>query len=319
MPPQPSKQNPCREGPSREARAPEPPGRAKSPSTAQQESATVVGDEDALTLPAAASEAPRVTEYSNAGEAIGPFYHASGGSDNMWINDFGWSEVDAVRSTSCTFVLPHGVGCAFVPTDRTGLEPTSLELQGNGLIGDSSDLSFPLRGLVSSGGLLRLNLSFNQIGGRLAELLPWNCLANVEFLSLSGNCLMGELPEDIGMLTSLEELWISANQLMGQLPSAIGPLTLPRLRVVAMSDNLLRGCLTVLFGGSGLSPLQRLDAANNGFEDSAWKSLAAAGHSRRLPSLTSLDVSGNSFVERETSALYRTLLDSVPSLAALRV
>ena len=182
-------------------------------------------------------------------------------------------------------------------------------------------------------------------------------LANVQFISLAGNFLDGFLPEHAFTvpnasssnqednprghhgLTHLEELHLNDNRLCGELPVAMvlaarqlgGPssspstrhggsrptVSLPKLRVLNVSSNLLRGPLQRLLLGSGdinrgkgvcdstdatQSPLESLSIANNGFDDNAWQCLVAAsrkfspGHIDLFPALRSVDLRGNDFV-----------------------
>ena len=209
---------------------------------------------------------------------------------------------------------------------------------------------YPAPSAFAQGALLRLNLAFNNLDGSIADLLPWSSetLANVQFISLAGNFLDGFLPEHAFSvpesssnqaprghgLIHLEELHLNDNRLCGELPAAMvlasrqfppsspsaqgcRPVSLPKLRVLNVSSNLLRGSLQCLLLGGGdinrgkgvsdstdatQSPLESLSIANNGFDDNAWQCLFAAsrkfspGHIDLFPALRSVDLRGNDFV-----------------------
>ena len=58
-------------------------------------------------------------------------------------------------------------------------------------------------------------------------------------LTLSGHNLYGEIPVEIGNLTSLTNLYLSFNQLTGTIPSSIGNLT--NLKNLYLTSNQLTG------------------------------------------------------------------------------
>ena len=63
----------------------------------------------------------------------------------------------------------------------------------------------------------------------------------VTWLKLTENALSGEIPEEIGDLTSLEQLLLSSNSLSGEIPSEIGNLT--RLEDLRLRNNQLSGAI----------------------------------------------------------------------------
>ena len=181
-------------------------------------------------------------------------------------------------------------------------------------------IQHPLAEILGAGVLIDLNLSFNGLDGNLSDLLPWGLLSKLRFLSLAGNYLGGCVPEPIGSLTCIEEVNLCANQLTGKLPASMGPQTLPSLRVLAVAENLLLGSLEALFPSSSSSSssehhlethFTRLDISSNGFDDSAWKAVLAAGRKQLLPHLASLNLANNSF-EMPSAEVHKRLWVSLP-------
>ena len=60
-------------------------------------------------------------------------------------------------------------------------------------------------------------------------------------MSLSENRLTGEVPPELGNLTSLKELYLRKNNLTGQLPSELSKLS--TFTYVDLSDNRFTGCV----------------------------------------------------------------------------
>ncbi|MFL2998643.1 MAG: leucine-rich repeat domain-containing protein [Candidatus Neomarinimicrobiota bacterium] len=78
-----------------------------------------------------------------------------------------------------------------------------------------------------------------------SEVELWNecySIENTNDLSLSDSGLLGEIPTEIGNLTSLTNLDLSNNQLTGSIPSEIGNLT--SLTNLDLSNNQLTGLIT---------------------------------------------------------------------------
>jgi len=78
-----------------------------------------------------------------------------------------------------------------------------------------------------------------------SEVELWNecySIENTTDLSLSDSGLLGEIPTEIGNLTSLTNLDLSNNQLTGSIPSEIGNLT--SLTNLDLSNNQLTGLIT---------------------------------------------------------------------------
>ena len=123
----------------------------------------------------------------------------------------------------------------------------------------------------SAGGVVGLNLLFNQLTGEIPaelgglaslELLQLSSnrltgkippklggLAGLELLSLGNNPLTGGIPAELGGLASLEELSLYHNQLTGEIPAELGGLA--SLKELWLSDNQLTGEIPVELGALG--------------------------------------------------------------------
>lgn len=98
-----------------------------------------------------------------------------------------------------------------------------------------------------------------------APLRDWYGVATdtsgrVARLYLYANGLTGEIPAEIGNLTSLERLSLSDNGLTGGIPSELG--TLANLQRLDVRNSGLTGEIPVELGN--LTSLESLDLANNG-------------------------------------------------------
>ncbi len=63
----------------------------------------------------------------------------------------------------------------------------------------------------------------------------------VTLLDLARNLLIGEIPAELGNLTTLESLSLNNNQLSGEIPAKLSNLT--TLRSLSLSGNQLSGCI----------------------------------------------------------------------------
>ena len=89
----------------------------------------------------------------------------------------------------------------------------------------------------ADGRVTRLSLYRNQLTGEIpAEL---GNLTSLEFLSLYRNQLTGEIPAELGSLTSLEFLSLYGNQLTGEIPAELGSLS--NLTGLRLFSNQLTG------------------------------------------------------------------------------
>ena len=73
--------------------------------------------------------------------------------------------------------------------------------------------------------------------------------------------MTGEIPTELGNLSSLEQLWLGSNQLTGELPTELGNLS--SLLALGLNNNQLTGELPAELGS--LSNLQTLDLGSNQF------------------------------------------------------
>ncbi|MCE2399217.1 MAG: Ig-like domain-containing protein [Gemmatimonadetes bacterium] len=66
-----------------------------------------------------------------------------------------------------------------------------------------------------------------------------NADGRVDTLTLRGNSLTGEIPSELGDLSSLEVLWVLSNSLTGEIPSELGDLS--NLETLGLNHNSLTG------------------------------------------------------------------------------
>ena len=85
------------------------------------------------------------------------------------------------------------------------------------------------------GTMVRLDLSRNQMGGRIPTCL--GLLKNLEYIDLSGNYITGSIPEQLGELSALKVLKLNDNLLSGSVPERI--LKLSKLRSLRIQNNKL--------------------------------------------------------------------------------
>ncbi len=106
------------------------------------------------------------------------------------------------------------------------------------------------------GQVTQLNLRDNNLTGQLpAEL---GKLTSLEVISLDRNGIGGSLPAELGNLTNLTRLALNRNQLTGAIPSELGNLT--NLSIIGLARNSLSGDLPTSLGNlSGLTKLSLHD------------------------------------------------------------
>ena len=91
----------------------------------------------------------------------------------------------------------------------------------------------------SDGRVTHLDLHSNGLTGEIpAELGGLTSLVRLE---LSSNGLTGEIPAELGRLTNLEVLQLFSNGLTGEIPAELGGLT--NLEVLQLQGNRLAGCI----------------------------------------------------------------------------
>ncbi|PWA44300.1 leucine-rich repeat protein [Artemisia annua] len=113
-----------------------------------------------------------------------------------------------------------------------------------------------------------LVLSSLGLSGQLPSQL--GLLSSLRALYLSSNLISGQLPNSIGMLSFLRTLDLSYNLISGHIPFSIGQLSL--LEVLFLQDNNLNGSLPDSIGR--LSSLKELHLSYNQLEGSLPNSLS---------------------------------------------
>uniref|UniRef100_A0A2C9V615 Uncharacterized protein n=1 Tax=Manihot esculenta TaxID=3983 RepID=A0A2C9V615_MANES len=146
--------------------------------------------------------------------------------------------------------------------------------------------------------LINLNLFENSVAGgipgsigSLPAVLETHCglnspLPSLKYLSLSGNHLVGNLPEWLGQLDNLVGLSLDYNLFHGPIPSSLG--NLQNLTGLSLSGNQLNGTLPDSFGQ--LAQLSALDVSLNQLTGSI-----SEVHFTKLNKLKVLGLSSNSF------------------------
>ena len=104
-------------------------------------------------------------------------------------------------------------------------------------------LSGPIPGeLGSIYDLQWLSLYGNDLTGEIPpELAKLGSASKLERLFLQDNDLSEEIPEELGSLTSLTHLLLRGNNLGGEIPHELG--NLPNLKWLYLSGNTFKGCI----------------------------------------------------------------------------
>ena len=125
----------------------------------------------------------------------------------------------------------------------------------------------------ANGRVTSLNLQQNGLSGEIpAEL---GSLTSLQSLSLWGNALSGEIPAELGSLTNLQFLYLHRNNLSGEIPTELGNLA--NLQWLSLYGNTLSGEIPVELGS--LANLQAL---------SLWGNTLSGEIPEELGSLTNL-------------------------------
>ncbi|KAI0519373.1 hypothetical protein KFK09_006819 [Dendrobium nobile] len=158
----------------------------------------------------------------------------------------------------------------------TGSIPPSIGLLSNLYWLDLADnkLTGPIP--ISSNGSPGLDLLINtkhfhfnknQLSGSIPSGLFSSQMKLIHLL-LDSNKFTGQIPESIGLVTSLEVLRLDSNSLSGRVPSTINNLT--GVNELNLANNQLTGSLPDL---TGMNLLSYVDLSNNSFDSSeapAW-------------------------------------------------
>ena len=109
----------------------------------------------------------------------------------------------------------------------------------------------------ATGRVTEVSLSQNMLSGEIpAEL---GNLTSLERLYASRNMLSGEIPAELGNLTSLKFLSLWGNELSGEIPAELGNLT--SLEILYLNENMLSGEIPAELGN--LTSLRRLYLSEN--------------------------------------------------------
>ena len=192
-----------------------------------------------------------------------------------------------------------------------------LELNNNGLNGEIP----PILGQFER--LRELRMWGNNLVGEIPSEL--GNLSSLQYLNLEHNALSGALPPELGELTNLTDLRLSGNNLTGTIPSTLKSLS--RLRRLRMHGNELIGQIPLHL--LELAELEELDLARNRLSGSVMPEMANLTKLRRLMlagnlqlvgalpnDLTMLRLAelqiGNTGLCAPRTAVFRAWLDGIP-------
>ena len=97
----------------------------------------------------------------------------------------------------------------------------------------------------SDGRVTGLYLSTNRLSGEIPPDL--GNLTSLRVLYLSTNSLSGEIPPDLGNLTNLRAMDLTLNDLQGEIPPELGKLV--NLQSLWIFENRLSGCVPTSLRG----------------------------------------------------------------------
>ncbi|KAK1375804.1 putative inactive LRR receptor-like protein kinase [Heracleum sosnowskyi] len=132
---------------------------------------------------------------------------------------------------------------------------TKVELSGKNISGTISESFFQLPFIQV------IDLSNNQFEGGIPSEIPEEIglFTSLKALDLGGNALVGKIPKSIINLTNLQYLTLASNELVGEIPSEIG--LMKNLKLIYLGYNNLSGQIPVSLGE--LSSLNHLNLVSN--------------------------------------------------------
>ncbi|KAI5659815.1 hypothetical protein M9H77_28608 [Catharanthus roseus] len=144
------------------------------------------------------------------------------------------------------------VRCDCSIANTTGCHVTKISLKGYNLPG-----VLPSE-LVNLPYIQEIDLAYNYLHGTIPS--EWSS-TKLNFISVFANRLSGEIPKELGNITSLRYLNLEANQFSGFVPSELGNLM--DLQTLILSSNQLLGRIPTSF--SGLLNLVDFRISDNNF------------------------------------------------------
>jgi hypothetical protein len=150
---------------------------------------------------------------------------------------------------------------------------------------DHLNISGPLPASIGAlTALEEIYLYANELSGSIPT--AWGTLTSLRVLDLSSNALNGSVPLEFAGLTNLEELILNGNRLVSFSSIVLG--SMPRLKKLSASDNLLQGRLPFPSSGDSLSALEYVVLSNNLLQGSFDSNMSSL-----LPALRWLDFANN--------------------------
>lgn len=160
--------------------------------------------------------------------------------------------------------------------------------------------------------LITLNLSENQIGGRVVTLLARDKYSYLNSLNLSSNHIGDEGARRI-FQTSLPRLTIltlSNNKIGGGLATALSKADFPELTCLDLSENRIGNGVAKALSKAKLPNLTRLNLSDNMIKVGGAAELSTA----KFPNLTSLNLSNNKLGDNGVIALSQANFHSLIKL-----
>eukprot|EP00253_Pinus_taeda_P027389 PITA_27389 len=166
--------------------------------------------------------------------------------------------------------LPYNQLSGIVSTEFGKLTQLKLFSLGYNQLVSGSTTSLPiLTALTNCSTLEKIYLFSNNFKGRIPFSIG-HLSTKLDYINLEENELTGEIPPQIGNLTSLTQLLLDSNNFTGPIPFALN--TLQNLQVLNMSSNYLQG--NIPFNIGKLKSLGYLDLSQNNFDGRIPESIA---------------------------------------------
>ncbi|XWS75478.1 hypothetical protein CRYUN_Cryun01aG0092300 [Craigia yunnanensis] len=159
-----------------------------------------------------------------------------------------WITIVLSYVTTAAIVLAH------VSTSETALATaSSLELEAQALLHSgwwsrydiSQRCEWPGLSCNGAGSVTKIGVREFFIHDKF-EKLNFSCFQNLVYLDVAFNGIVGSIPPQIGVLSSLKFLDLSFNNLTGELTSSLGKLT--KLKVLNVSYNLIESYIPLELG-----------------------------------------------------------------------
>ncbi|MYE42379.1 MAG: hypothetical protein F4X27_19455, partial [Chloroflexi bacterium] len=154
----------------------------------------------------------------------------------------------------------------------------------------------------ANGRVIELDLGAFLLDGEIPPEL--GRLSSLEVLNLWGNGFRGKIPSELGNLANLRELYLWSNELSGEIPSELGNLA--NLATMQLTFNQLSGEIPPELGN--LTSLERLDLSENRLSGAIPAELGS------LPNLLFLYLADNQFTGCVPASVGNVLISDIEEL-----